>query len=398
MASDPPFCARRNCRLRLPTGSFLRVRWPLFVVAAIRLLHGAGPPDNPPPPLVAGAEHHALFREEYARNFQFYRLPDGAFYVTFGTNPTSSHMDPRTIRRLAMISTDGGRSWQRTERDELNPVYRSRSGRLVEADAYNWRYDTPDRRAHYEAQGLEVRLTPDGRIAYSAGCFVRVSRDGGATWATRDLDVPRQALVAGYRDDRALLRIGDRTILRAIYGKPVARVRYYEAWILRSEDDGETWTFGPLAASVEADVSHGETALAQASNGDIVAMMRTEPAYGTCMWVCRSSDLGKTWSKPVQTPLHGHPAHLLRLRDGRLLCTYGVRDVPIGIRACLSRDDGRTWRAEDIVVLRTGADFKPDSGYPVTLEADDGTLLSMYYLTRGDNTGIELTRWRNPWK
>jgi Neuraminidase (sialidase) len=362
------------------------------------LVAAAGPPDNPPPPHAAGAEHVVVFREEYARTFRFYRLADGALYVKFGTKPTSNHMDPRTLQKFAALSNDGGRTWRFTERDEVNPAFRSKPGRIVEPDSYNWRYDTPDRRAHYEAQGLEVRNTPDHRIAYATGCFVRLSSDNGATWTTREIDVPPQALYAGYRDDRAVLRLDDRTLLRAIYGKPVARVRHYEAWLLRSEDDGENWQFLPLAASVEADVSHGETALAQAANGDIVAMMRTEPAYGTCMWVCRSSDLGKTWSKPAITPLHGHPAHLLRLRDGRLLCTYGVRDQPIGIRACLSRDDGRTWRAEDIVVLRTGADFKPDSGYPVTLEDPDGTLLSMYYLTRGDKTGIELTRWRGAWK
>lgn len=330
-------------------------------------------------------------------NFRFYRLPDGAFYAKFNTKATSSHMDPRTLARHAAISTDAGRTWQPTDRAELNPAFHSRSGRIVEVDTYNWRYDVPERRPHYEAQGMEVRDTPDHRIAYSTGGFVRVSEDGGRSWRSRELDLPRVALIQAYRDDRAYLRLDDRTILRAAYGKPVARVRYYEAWILRSEDDGETWTFGPLAASVEADVSHGETALAQAGNGDIVAMMRTEPAYGTCMWVSRSTDRGRTWSRPIQTPLHGHPAHLLRLRDGRLLCTYGVRDQPIGIRACLSRDDGRTWRAEDIVVLRTGADFKSDSGYPVTLEADDGTLLTMYYLTRGEKTGIELTRWRSAW-
>lgn len=383
--------ALRPCRRLL----LRRLRFAGLALAAAGL-QGA---SEIPPPLVAGAEHIPLYREEYARNFQFFRLPDGAFYVAFGTKPTSNHMDPRTIRTLAMISTDGGRTWERTARDEINPIFRSpQPGRLVKADTYNWRYDTPDRRPHYEALGLEVRNTPDHRIAYSTGAFARVSRDDGATWATREIALPPQALVAGYRDDRAFLRVNDRVLLRAIYGKPVARVRFYEAWLLRSEDDGETWQFLPLASSVDADVSHGETALAQAANGDIVAMMRTEPAYGTRMWVCRSSDLGKTWSKPVQTPLHGHPAHLLRLRDGRLLCTYGIRDQPIGIRACLSRDDGRTWRAEDIVTLRTGADFKPDSGYPVTLQADDGTLVSMYYLTRGDATGIEVTRWKNPWK
>lgn len=350
------------------------------------------------PPLVPDAEHQVIFRKEYAMSFRFYRVANDALYVKFRTAPTSSHMDPRTLERRAAISTDGGRTWQPTDREEFNPAFASWGGRMLEVDSYNWRHDAADRRAHYEAQGLEVRNTPDGRIAYAAGCFVRTSADGGVTWTEREIPVPPQALYAGYRDDRAFLRLDDRTVMRAIYGKPVARVRHYEAWLLRSEDDGETWQFLPLAASVEGDVSHGETALAQAANGDIIAMMRTEPARGTRMWVSRSSDRGKTWSKPEITPLHGHPAHLLRLRDGRLLCTYGIRDEPIGIRACLSRDNGRTWRAEDIVTLRTGADFKFDSGYPVTAETADGILVTVYYLTRGDSTGIEATRWKNPWQ
>ena len=87
---------------------------------------------------------------------------------------------------------------------------------------------------------------------------------------------------------------------------------------------------------------------------------------------------------------------MLRLKDGRLLCSYGLREPPIGIRVCISPDDGRTWPAENIMVVRTGADFKRDSGYPATLQADDGTLLTVYYLTRGDRTTLELSRWRLP--
>lgn len=364
---------------------------PFFVPQA------AGSAGNLQPPLVGGTEHITLYEGRYVLGFLFYRLEDGSWYVMFHPQETSSHMDPRKSTQ-ALISKDNGRTWKKTDLEAGNPQHRSSPTRLVNVNNNSYRYDVPARRPYYEAKGLEVRDTPDGRIAYSQGVYVTISEDNGATWTRRDIDFPDQALLASYRDDRAYLRLDSRTIVQALYGKPVARLRYYEAWYVRSEDDGETWSFGTIAASVEQDVGHGETALARAANGDIVAMMRTEPVPGSHMWVCRSADRGKTWSKAVQTPLHGHPAHLLLLQDGRMLCSYGLRDSPVGIRVCVSADHGQTWRAEDIAVLRTGEDFKRDSGYPITLQADDGTLLTVYYLTRGDKTTLELTRWRLPKK
>jgi hypothetical protein len=349
------------------------------------------------PPLVPEAEHITLYDGRYVLGYYFFRLEDGSWYVRFESQDTPNHMDPRK-QVHALISRDDGRTWQETDLMAEYPDYRCGPNRLVKVDNYGWRYDAPDRRSEYEARGVEVRDTPDGRIAYNQGYYVSISNDNGRTWTHRDIEAPPQALMGGYRDDRAYLRLDEKTIVRAVYGKPVARLRYYEAWYLRSEDDGETWSFGTIAADVEKDVGHGETALARAGNGDIVAMMRTEPIPGSHMWVSRSSDRGRTWSPGEETPLHGHPAHLLLLQDGRLLCSYGLRDQPIGIRVCVSPDDGRTWPAENILVLRTGTDFKRDSGYPITRQADDGTLMTVYYLTRGDNTTLQLTRWQLPKK
>ena len=49
---------------------------------------------------------------------------------------------------------------------------------------------------------------------------------------------------------------------------------------------------------------------------------------------------------PRPTPMWGCPPHLLALGDGRLLCTYGYRRAPFGVRACLSHDGGETWEDE----------------------------------------------------
>jgi len=66
------------------------------------------------------------------------------------------------------------------------------------------------------------------------------------------------------------------------------------------------------------------------------------------------------------------------LADGRLLCTYGRRQEPFGIRACLSEDGGRSWQLEAEIVAR---DDLPngDLGYPTTIEYEPGRLFLCYY-------------------
>lgn len=386
----------------LPTlrASLGRLRPAALILGGGLILAPAGAGESVPRP-VPGAEHQVIYRKagQYSAFPQLYVMPeDGALHVHFGARVSSSHLDPREEEH-AFASRDGGATWRPVELGVANPTFRSRDGRLVDAAAHGWRYVEPARRSEFEEQGIEVRNSPDGRVTYAYGCRVRTSDEGGVTWSEREIAVPRQALIMNFHDAAAYLRLDDRVILRAVYGKPEPNVRFYEAWMLRSEDNGASWRFLTLAADPARQRSFGETAIARAADGDIVAMMRTEPALGTKMWTARSTDRGKTWSQAVETPLHGHPAHLLTLRDGTLLCTYGFRDQPIGIRAALSRDHGRTWREEDIVSLRADGGGRPgDNGYPLSAELPDGTLVSVYYITRDGITGVEATRWRNPWQ
>lgn len=355
------------------------------------------------PPAVPVAEHVVVYRHEgqYAAFPVLYQLHDEfhSLYIEVRARVSHSHLEPRA-KPLAFVSTDGGRTWAPSPQKEYNPDWRTPDGELLEADGHGWRYVDPAERPALEARGIEVRASPDGRITYANGCYVRNSADHGATWSERELSVPREALIMVYNDPCTWLRVDGRTLLRAVYGRPTANLRFYESWLLRSTDGGRTWDFGTIAADPHRKRSFGETAIAAAANGDIVAMMRTEPALGTNLWMARSADRGRTWSPPTETPLQGHPAHLLRLHDGRLLCTYGFRDEPIGIRAAISRDDGRTWRAEDVVSLRSDGFGRPsDNGYPITTELADGALVTSYYITHDDGiTGVEVTRWQPPWQ
>jgi hypothetical protein len=69
---------------------------------------------------------------------------------------------------------------------------------------------------------------------------------------------------------------------------------------------------------------------------------------------------------------------MVRLKDGRLVLTYGYRSEPIGIRAKISRDGGRTWGRE-IHLRDDGRTW--DLGYPRTVVMPDGKLVTMYYFT-----------------
>ena len=85
-----------------------------------------------------------------------------------------------------------------------------------------------------------------------------------------------------------------------------------------------------------------------------------------------------------QTPMKGHPPHLLRLRDGALLCTYGYRHEPYGIRATISYDGARTWQPEFVLRDDGGSG---DLGYPVSVELPDGRLLAVYYFNHNSPDG-----------
>jgi hypothetical protein len=93
-----------------------------------------------------------------------------------------------------------------------------------------------------------------------------------------------------------------------------------------------------------------------------------------------SDDDGATWryvNRPVpDTGSGGNPPAMIRLHDGRVCLTYGVRAAPYGIRARLSEDGGETW-GDEIVLRDDGGNH--DLGYPRTVQRADGTIVTAYY-------------------
>lgn len=97
-----------------------------------------------------------------------------------------------------------------------------------------------------------------------------------------------------------------------------------------------------------------------------------------------STDNGKTFTLPRQllSRLGGSPPHIIKHSSGLLICTYGYREAPYGVRAMFSKDNGKTWDIDyDIYINNVSGDL----GYPSTVELKDGSLLTIFYAHPGEN-------------
>lgn len=108
-----------------------------------------------------------------------------------------------------------------------------------------------------------------------------------------------------------------------------------------------------------------------------------------------SSDKGKTWTKPVQLlpMLGGSPPHILKHSSGALVCTYGYREAPFGVKAMFSFDNGKTWdHGYDIYVNGVSGDL----GYPSSVELADGSIITIFYAhpEKGTPAIIMQQKWR----
>ena len=119
-------------------------------------------------------------------------------------------------------------------------------------------------------------------------------------------------------------------------------------------------------------------------DGKILVHIRVQNYGAFTVYQSESEDNGKTWTIPHPIlPLNGgSPPHIMKHSSGMLICTYGYREKPYGIKAMFSNDNGESWDyGYDIYVN----DFSSDLGYPSSVELDDGSILTVFYAHPGKN-------------
>jgi len=210
------------------------------------------------------------------------------------------------------------------------------------------------------------RLSEEQRKA-ALGVWAIRSTNGGITWST-----PCDTLV---NSPHGPIQISDGRLLYA--GKELWRGD--RNGVCESTDDGLTWRWLaeiPTRAGDELQAYH-EIPAVEAADGRLIVQIRNHNKNSSRETLqTESSDGGKTWTEPHSIGVWGLPSHLLRLKDGRLLMTYGHRRAPFGNQARVSEDHGQTW-SEAIVVSGDGPGG--DLGYPSTVQLADGSLLSVWY-------------------
>ncbi len=230
------------------------------------------------------------------------------------------------------------------------------------------------------------KLTPEIRAKW-LGQWMRRSTDNGFTWGD-------------YFKGPAANTPHGPTVLSD------GRLLYVRPDVAESTDGGQTWqTIGKIERDPATWNSRyaylSEQHAVEVKKDHILALSRYRGKADNDVRLrqAESFDGGRSWSQPVPTEMRGYPAHLLKLSNGMLLAVYGRRIAPMGERACISTDDGKTWETENEIVLSNAV--PQDSGhlgYPASAQMPDGTIWTVYYQVEkekdGDYPCLMATHWQ----
>jgi Neuraminidase (sialidase) len=225
----------------------------------------------------------------------------------------------------------------------------------------------------------------DAQRQREVGNWMIRSTDGGVTWSAR-YPVP-------VNSPHGPIQLADGRVLYA--GKELW-AKESRIGVCESQDDGQTWTWLATIPTRPGDHAreYHELHAVECTDGSLIAHIRNGNAANSGETLqSESTDGGKSWSVPHSIGVWGLPSHLLRLKDGRLLMSYGHRRPPIGNQARISRDNGKSW-SEPLTISADA--HSGDMGYPSTVECQDGSLLTVWYelLKDSPNAQLRQAKWR----
>ncbi len=370
--------------------------------------------------------HVTVYKEEnsYCSFPHVAYLPNGHLAVVFrkaGSRSAKAALDGLTTHHDVdssiemIISSDEGLSWPQ----KSSTVYKSKYGvndpslTVLRDRILLLRFVALEVLRTNEAAAIGARRVfshrvEHGMVSVVVGNMVLRSDDGGVSWTETGVANVEGLVPSCSRDP--IVEMPDGSLLMTVYTGAPQRTDI--SWLIRSFDRGNTW-HEPImimcdprgSRSQLQGINYNETSLLHLGRGELLAMVRGDGSFHTSdnqfmavggvgeLYSSRSYDGGLSWELPSRTGMWGQPGSLMALSDGRILCTYGYRQKPFGVRACLSVDRGHSWLTSQEYIVREGAPTW-DVGYPFSIQLKDGSLLSVYYFV--DDNGlryIAATNW-----
>ena len=298
-------------------------------------------------------------------------LPNGEIAAILFNQPSHGRM-PGELD--CWVTADQGRTWER----RTSPVMHkgSHDNRMNHAAgvAHNgdlivissgWTLIDKEVPIHDSTMDVDEVLDP----------VVCRSSDGGRTWSVSTNFPVRATKESGKFVPHADIIQGSGNTLRvAAYVSEKGKGRPFRAYVIESLDDGKTWG-NPVVIDPRTDLN--ETFILRTGENRWLAAAR-----GGQTKLYESTNSCRDW-KPLGpvTEVNEIPAHFLKLKDGRLVLSYGRRvKGDEGVVVKISGDDGLTWSAPERIVDFIGF----DGGYPSSVQLPDGQVLTAYYAKKVD--------------
>lgn len=314
----------------------------------------------------------------------FRRAPNRKIFGEKGT----SHVDPNSY--LVKVSSKDGINW--TKEPELiyahpyggsqDPCMLQLRDGTVLCTSYGWAFVRSDAIPNLKTPYFQAR---EGVVFL--GGYVLTSHDGTKTWEGPSYPPHIEPEINYNAYGEPLPAYNRGALYEGKNGKIYWVVAASDAnspskktsnHLLISEDKGKSWKYSAEVA-VDDKASFNEASVYETPNGDLVAFLRTAGMDDQAC-IARSKDGGKTFLPWEKMGFQGHPLQALRLRDNRVLLSYGYRHKPYGIRARILNAECTDFATAPEIILRTDG-ATTDLGYPWAVMLDKKRVLVTYYFT-----------------
>lgn len=353
------------------------------------------------------ADHGVVYRNENEfAAWPFYnglwRVSDGDLVFGFKIVPCiyseagEVHHDHLSVGKghiVTMRSHDDGASWDSSTLQQVMDLSLSADD-VVAGGRQDYRDEAPldftDPDVLVMSGALPALFTPQSRT------WLRVSSDGGRSWR-RPIILPMSGLPSLTGHGSETTRPDGVNLLCLM---TVTRDGWTRRPLVYASPDGHQWHFlsfmtpitddGASVSDKQGSPRFGAHRYVyprplQLSDGRVIASIRCQRDPTGILWteILESEDGGRTWRFLSRVNDFGAPGDIKELSDGRIICVYGYRKAPFGVRYRVSEDGGRTWGTE-IVLRDDGASW--DVGYPRVIEIAPGKCLAGYYINLKSDT------------